>query len=440
MDHRWSTEILEEIDSSRDELVELLRQLVSFPSVTGQEGDIQAYIAERLRAEGLEVDAWEPNLEELQEHPAFVPSPQGFDGRPNVVGRWPGTGGGRSLLLNGHVDVIPPGPSGAWTGGPWSGAIEGTRMYGRGTSDMKSGLAAMIVSVTALRRLGYQPRGDLTLEFTVDEEATGNGTLACVLRGHRADAGICCETSSLEVQPACIGRIWFTTEVPGRSAGIQRSWEGVNAIEKGYEIVESIAAFGDQRIASCSHPLYPEVRSSIPCMVCTFEAGSFPSAFPDHCVLRGSIATLPGEETNVVKAAFLRHIETRCNEDPWLSRHPAQTRFDGYCGDPAEIDPNHPIVRTLQAQFETATGRQPSITGRQGAADTRYLIRYGGTPTVIFGPGNTSQMHAANEWVDIEDLVTATKALALTVTDWCGNGAAGDGRANPAPGGEAGRG
>jgi acetylornithine deacetylase len=440
MNPRWNTAILEEIDSSRDALVELLRQLVSFPSVTGREGDIQAFIAEWLRTEGIEIDVWEPDLTELQGHPAFVPSPQDFDGRPNVVGRWPGTGGGQSLLLNGHVDVIPPGVSGAWTGGPWSGVIEGTRMYGRGTSDMKSGLAAMLTAVAALRRLGFRPRGDLTLEFTVDEEATGNGTLACVLRGYRADAGICCETSSLEVQPACIGRIWFTTEVPGRSAGIQRSWEGVNAIEKGHEIVKSIAAFGDQRIASCSHPLYPEVRSSIPCMVCVFEAGTFPSAFPDRCMLRGSIATLPGEETDVVKAQFVQHIEARCSEDPWLDEHPARTRFDGYCGDPAEIDPSHPIVQTLQAQFEAATGRPPSITGRQGAADTRYLIRYGDTPTVIFGPGNTSQMHASNEWVDLEDLLTATKVLALTVADWCGAGVAEESRANPSPREDAGRG
>jgi len=421
MNPRQSAAILKQIDSSRDELVELLQRLISFPSVTGKEGDIQAFIADRLRDEQLDVDVWEPDLAELQEHPSFVASPQDFDGRPNVVGRWAGTGGGgRSLLLNGHVDVIPPGQEEAWTGGAWSGAIEGSRMYGRGTSDMKSGLAAMIVAVSTLRRCGLRPRADVTLEFTVDEEETGNGTLACVLRGYRADAGICCETSSLEVQPACIGRIWFTTEIQGRSAGIQRSWEGVNAIEKGYRIVESIARFGDQRIASSSHPLYPDVRSSIPCMVCVFEAGSFPSAFPDRCVLQGSIATLPGEETDIVKERFVDHIEAQCAEDPWLSTHLPQTRFDGYCGDPAEIDPGHPIVRALQKQLESVTGRSARITGRQGAADTRYLIRYGGTPTVIFGPGDTSQMHAANESVDLEDLVTATKALALTVADWCG--------------------
>jgi len=412
--------ILTEVETSRDELVSLLQQLVSFPSVTGQEGEIQQFIAVYLKKLGLDVDVWEPDLAQLETHPAYVPSSQGFEGRPNVVGRWRGTAGGKSLLLNGHVDVIPPGPNAAWTSDPWSGRIEGRRMYGRGTSDMKSGLAAMMMAVQCLKRVGLRPRGDVTLEFTVDEEATGNGTLACVMRGYRADAGICCETSSLEIQPACIGRIWFTIEVIGRSAGIQRSWEGVNAIDKGYAIAQAIAALGNARIARCSHPLYPDLRSSIPCMVCVFDAGTFPSAFPDRCVLRGSIATLPGEKTDTVKSTLKRHISSFCQQDPWLADHLPRVHYDGYCGDPAEIDPSHPIVQCVRKQFEAVADRPVSITGRQGAADTRYLIQYGETPTVIFGPGRTAQMHATDEWVDVEDLVTATKVLALSIVDWCG--------------------
>jgi acetylornithine deacetylase len=155
-------------------------------------------------------------------------------------------------------------------------------------------------------------------------------------------------------------------------------------------------------------------------MVGVFQSGSFPSAFPDVCLLKGSLATLPGEDTKKVKAAFVEHILTFAGTDSWLKDHPPEVTFKGYCGDPAEISPDHPIVTTLSGKFRQIMGRPPEITGRQGAADIRYLIQYGQTPTVIFGPGRTEQMHANNEWMEVDDLIAATKILALTIMDWCG--------------------
>lgn len=412
--------IVQWIEDNEGNIVRFLKDLVSFPSVTGQELEIQRFIAAKLKTLGLRIDMWEPDIEVLKNHPAYLPSEGGYKDRPNVVGLYKGTGNGRSLLLNGHVDVIPPGPEEAWVHPPWGGEVEGQRLYGRGASDMKSGLAAMTMAMEALIQVGIKLKGDVILESTVDEEATGNGTLACVMKGYRADAGICCETSSLHVQPACIGRIWFEILVRGKPAGIQRRYEGVNAIEKGYQVVQAVSKLEEERIDRLSHPLYPDKRGSLPCMVGVFQAGSFPSAFPDTCLLKGSIATLPGEETAEVKDAFVEHIRKFAMTDPWLREHLPEVRFVGYCGDPAEIAPDHPIVTTLSARFREVLGRAPQITGRQGAADTRYLIKYGQTPTVIFGPGMTEQMHANNEWVDLRDLLSATKILALTILDWCG--------------------
>jgi acetylornithine deacetylase len=285
---------------------------------------------------------------------------------------------------------------------------------------MKSGLAAMTMALDTLIQMDVRLEGDVILEYTVDEELSGNGTLACVMKGYQADAGICCETSSLHVQPACIGRIWFEIAVLGKPAGIQRRWEGVNAIEKGYEVVKAVANLEAMRINELSHPLYPDNLSSIPCMVGMFESGSFPSAFPDVCTLRGSIASLPGEETEDVKQSFIDHINNFTKTDPWLKDHPPEVKFVGYCGDSAEIPQDHPIVMTVSENLKSVTGKEPDITGRQGAADTRYLIKYAQTPTVIFGPGLTEQMHATNEWVNINDVITATKTLALTIMKWCG--------------------
>jgi acetylornithine deacetylase len=419
MDTKRREEILQRIDGGKEEIIEFLQKLVSIPSVTGDELAIQEFIATKLKRMGLSVDMWDPDQEELKRHPAYVPVEGKYDKRPNVVGFYKGTGGGRSLLLNGHVDVIPPGPPTSWQYGPFAAEIHDNRLYGRGASDMKSGLAAMTMAMEFVLGADLRPRGDVILEYVMDEELSGNGTLACVLRGYSADAGICCETSSLHVQPACIGRVWWDITVRGKPAGIQRRFEGVNAIEKGYEIVKAVSNFEAIRIHQLSHPLYPDRLSSLPCMVGMFQAGTFPSAFPDVSNLKGSFATLPGEDTDKVKRDFVDHIRTFASTDPWLRDHPPEVKFFGYCGDSAEIAPDHPMVKALSRNFEAVTGKTPAVTGRQGAADIRYLIKYGKTPTVIFGPGATEQMHANNEWVDLDDVVIAIKTLTLTILEWC---------------------
>ncbi len=412
-------EILEQVEASKEETIEFLRELLAFPSVTGNEGQIQAFIADALGKMGQQVDVWEPDLEELKKHPGYVPVTAGYKDRPNVVGVHKGSGEGRSLLFNGHVDVIPVEPLSAWDRNPW-GEVEGERVYGRGSSDMKSGLASVTMALKAVLDLGVHLKGDVISEYVVDEELSGNGTLACILRGYKADGGISCETSSLNVQPACIGRIWFEIEIRGKPAGIQRRWEGVNAIEKGYQVMKAVTALEEKRISELNHPLYPDSREALPCMVGMFHAGSFPSAFPDTCLLEGSLATLPGEDSAAIKQDFKEYILDFSRSDDWLKDHPPEIRFKGYFAEPSEISVSEPIVEAVQKNFTEVTRAKPVISGRMGAADTRFLNRYGDTPTVIFGPGLTEQMHAMNEWVKEDDVITATKVLALTILDWCG--------------------
>jgi acetylornithine deacetylase len=408
------------IDRERDDIIGFLQQLIRIPSVTGEEGKIQRFIAGYLKEMDVPTDVWQPDLDALRLHPAYVEVSRDYKGRPNVVGRLRGSGGGKSLLFNGHVDVIPAGAPESWKHDPWSGEAADGRLYGRGAADMKSGLAAMTMAVKSILQSGVRLKGDVILEYTVDEELSGNGTLACVIRGYKADAGICCETSSMRVQPGSIGRIWFEIKVRGKAAGIQRRWEGVNAIDKGYRVTQAVADFERLRVERLSHPLYPEIRGAIPCMVGVFESGSYHSAFPDTCLLKGSMATVPGEDSKAVKAEFVRFITDRVSDDPWLKEHPPEVAFVGYFAEPSEISPQSPIVQLLCRKFTEITGERPVISGREGAADIRFLNRYANTPTVIFGPGMTEQMHANNEWASVEDLIRATRILAVTVLEWCG--------------------
>jgi acetylornithine deacetylase len=407
------------IDRQKDEVVAFLRELVRIPSVTGEEGPIQQFIAGRLKEMGLTVDVFEPDLASLRKHPAFVEVSRGYIGRPNVVGLLKGAGGGKSLLFNGHVDVIPAGAPESWQHASWSGDLADGRIYGRGASDMKAGLAAMTMAVKAIRESGIRLRGDVILEYTVDEELSGNGTLACVMKGYKADGGICCETSSMRVQPGSIGRIWFEIKVKGKAAGIQRRWEGVNAIEKGYRVTQAVSDFERVRVERLSHPLYPDIRGAIPCMVGVFESGSYHSAFPDSCLLKGSMATVPGEDSGAVKKEFVEFIRAKVADDSWLKDHPPEVIFTGYFAEPSAIPVDSPIVRALCRKFTEVTGQEPVISGREGAADIRFMNRYGETPTVIFGPGMTEQMHANNEWANIDDLIQATKIISQTILEWC---------------------
>ena len=412
--------ILDTIDANRDKAIKFLQAMVAIPSVTGDEGKIQAFLADYLKKLELDVDMWESNWDELKKHPGYIPVEQGYKGRPNIVATWKGVGGGRSLLLNGHTDVIPVGNGEGWSDNPWSAKVRDGRIYGRGSCDMKSGVASHILAVELLKAAGIKLKGDVLIDIVIDEEISGHGTLDTVIRGYKADAGISGETSGLAVQPACIGRIWFEIEILGKPAGIQRRYQGVSGIELGYKITKAVEALEAKRVATVKHPLYPKAIDALPCMIGAFHSGNFPSSFPATCLLKGSMATVPGEDHEGVKRSLVEHIANAAAEDPWMKDHPPKVRFVGYDAQASEIPVNHPIVQTVSKNYNEVTGRQPEISGRQGAADTRFLNLYGNTPTVIFGPGSTAVMHADDEYVSIDDYVAAIKVMALSIYDWCG--------------------
>jgi acetylornithine deacetylase len=412
--------VLAKIDENKDHAISLLRDMITIPSVTGDEARIQKFLSDYMTKIGLDVDMWETNWEELKKHPGYRPVDRGYEGRPNIVATWKGTGGGRSLLLNGHTDVIPVGNGEGWSDNPWSASIKDGRIYGRGSADMKSGVASHIMAVECLKAAGVKLKGDVLINVVIDEEVSGHGTLDTVIRGYKADAGISGETSDLAVQPACIGRIWFEIEIHGKPAGIQQRYEGVSGIELGYKITKAVEALEAKRVATVKHPLYPSAIDSLPCIIGSFQAGNYPSAFPANCLLKGSIGTVPGEDHEGVKQSLVDQVARAAAEDPWMKLHPPKVRFVGYDAQASEIDQHHPIVETVCKNYKEISGRDPQISGRQGAADTRFLNLYANTPTVIFGPGSTAVMHSDDEYVSIEDYLTAIKVMALSIYDWCG--------------------
>jgi acetylornithine deacetylase len=419
MNNSLKKKIKNEVEQRAGEVVMFLQQLIRINSQTGKEKQIQEFLADNLGDIGLKVDKFIPEIELLKRQPGYVPIEVNFENRPNVVGIMEGTGGGKSLILNGHVDTITAEPIDAWDPAPFSGELREGKIFGRGASDMKSGIAAMTMAVKILKQMKLTMRGSVTLEYVVDEEITGYGTLACIARGYRADAGICCESSDLCIQPACIGRLWFYIDVIGKTSGISNKWESVSPIEKALKIVEAVNDLEKMRIEDLDHPLFPDKKGALPCTVCVFNSGTYPSAIPEKARLEGSMGTMPYETVEEVREQLIGQIRRVAEADPWMRHHPPQVSFRPTGGYGAEIPVEHPIVKTLKQAFQETTGMAPTVSGRMGGSDTKYLIPYGNIPTVIFGPGSTAQMHATNENVTIENLMVAVETIALAIYDWC---------------------
>jgi len=418
------------IDAKQKDIAAFLQDIIKIPSVnvTGKEKKCQEFIGSKFNELGLKVDMWEPNWEEVKKHPAYVPVEEwyseykGFKNRPIVVGVHKGSGKGRSLLFNGHIDVVSPGLVGDWTKDPWSGELENGRIYGRGTADMKAGVVAMISALEAVLETGITLKGDVILESVLDEESGGNGTIACLQRGYKADAGIFTEPSELEIVIAHTGHQMFKIEVEGKASHIGFKDEGVDAILKAQKIMEKVYEWEQARCKiGLQHPLYKRwSHGGCAVVIGECQGGEYITSTARKCVLKGLYQTLPGEDVKGKLNNELKEVVNCCNYlDPWLRKHPAKFTPFGMWYEGAEISSDNPIVTTLSKAFYEVLQKNPIFTGMPTGCDMRIYTNRGDTPSFIFGPGSIRCAHSVDEYVKVEELIKATKVLAITILKWC---------------------
>jgi acetylornithine deacetylase len=425
------------IESNSDDLVELVRSLVRFDTTsvdlspgsahtTNQETDLQAYVGERLAAIGAEVDQWEPDAAEFADHP-MMPPWHHWRGRPLTVGTIRGSGDGRSLIVNGHIDVVDAGERSRWTSPPFEADVRDDRIYGRGAVDMKGGVGAALFALEALHACSVRLAGDLVFETVPDEETCAMGTVAAIARGYRADAGLVPEPTRLNLWLAARGLLHGTLTVAGRSAHAEmnqphwREGGGVNAIQKAAAVLagldrlsESWASRPDKR-----HPLLgtPSVN---PTMV---SGGSFISNVPERCDVAFNTTYLPGDADehgygSRPRSEIEQAVADVAAADDWLAEHPpGWSWYTDY--PPSEIDPDSPIVAVAQE-----AGRDLGLDVRPEGIDTTYdgalLTLFATTPSPALGPGDLTRAHAPDEWVGIDELVVGTKLYARAISLWCG--------------------
>ncbi|MEV0183919.1 ArgE/DapE family deacylase [Streptomyces sp. NPDC050625] len=394
-----------------------LLELLAIPSVTGSaaESEIQHHLAGRLERLGLDVDLWSMDLPELLADPDFpgmeVPRTEAW----GLVGHTAGGDDGPTLVLQGHVDVVPPGDPAAWQGDPFVPRVTGDVVHGRGACDMKAGLVAHLAALAAVRAAGVRLRGRVAVHFVVGEEDGGIGAFGTLRRGHRGDACVITEPTAGTLITANAGALTFRVAVPGKAAHASSRDAGVSAIDAYVPLHAALARLEAARNTD-PDPLMAEYPIPYALSVGTVRSGDWASSVPDLLVAEGRLGVRLDEDPAHARAELERCVAEACAADPWLRDHPATVTWPGGRFASGRLSQGHPLRDTVRDACTDANGwaSRPRERGAPYGSDLR-LYAGAGIPTLQFGPEDVRVAHSAEERVSLSEVVGVARALVLTV-------------------------
>ncbi|WAZ23314.1 ArgE/DapE family deacylase [Streptomyces cinnabarinus] len=388
-----------------------LLELIAVPSVTGSaaESELQHLLARRLELLDLDVDLWSMGLDALRADPDFPGSEAPRDEAWGLVGT-AGDGDGPTLILQGHVDVVPPGDLAAWDGDPFVPRVTGDLVHGRGACDMKAGLVAHLAALAAIRAAGVRLRGRVAVHFVVGEEDGGIGAFGTLRRGYRGDACVIAEPTGGSVITANAGALTFRIAVPGKSAHGSSREQGVSAIDAYLPLHAALARLEAERNRDPA-PLMAEHPIPYGLSVGTVRAGDWASSVPDLLVAEGRLGVRLGEEPADARAEFGRCVAEACADDPWLREHPAVVTWPGGQFASGALPDGHPLADLVREARSDAVGdgRLP-VRGATYGSDLR-LYSGAGIPTLQYGPGDIQVAHSARERVSVREVVDVARTL-----------------------------
>ena len=401
-----------DVRSLTDDLVGLIR----IQSITGTEEAVARDAAERARAAGLDVDLRWEDPAVIRSDPAWPGEETDRAALPLVIGRL-GRSGGRRVVLSGHIDVVPPGDPATWTADPWGAEIRDGRLYGRGACDMKGGVASILGAVRGLVASGVVERlaGELVVAFVPGEEDGGQGTLAAIRAGVTGDLAIITEPSNLDIVVAHAGAITFRLTVPGRAAHASQRREGVSALDNLYLVLRALEADETARNAAETEPLMTALGLPYPTIVGIVSGGEWASTVLDRVVADGRYGVRLGQSPAGAAADLRRAVDAANACDPFLREHPATVEIVGGQFGSGSVPADHPLPMGLADDAEAITGRRPALLGQPYGADMRLFINEGGTPCVMYGPGDVRVAHSADEHVPLGEVEECARVLAAWV-------------------------
>ena len=387
--------------------------LVGERSVTGSEGGAQTKFAALVRRLSLDVDMWCPVRDDVSGHRSFCDDGLPLGDRPVVVCQWGNDPRRPTLTLNGHVDVVPEGDVSQWSHPPWEGTVADARVYGRGSCDMKGGLVAAVLAIAALQRTGVDPAVNVMLQSVIGEESGGVGTLAALQRGYDGDAAIILEPTNMAICPVSAGAASFRLHVGGRAAHAAFRRDGISALTLFAGLLPAIEAFETSRHRGFRHAAFPDGALVAPISVGKVNTGDWPSTVPDSLVAEGRLGVLPGEEIADARAAFEQCIATAARGGDWNQvGSPAIEWFEGQF-EAASTELDAELVTMLGRAHAHVAGEAPQVRGVPYGSDLRLFTNDAEVPAVLYGPGDPSVAHAADEFVPIEQVRDVAKVMAL---------------------------
>jgi acetylornithine deacetylase len=412
-------ELADVVAAGEPEMLDFLSRLVEAPTTLGNEEPGQVLVEEAFRdLLGLEPVSVPLDAELLRSHPLAAPFTWDVSGKRNVVADWPSAGaGGRSLVVNCHVDVVGPASARSWRTPPFTAHRDGDWLYGRGSGDMKAGLAAMVGAVLGLRRLGLAPLAPVQLQSVVEEECGGNGAVQCVVSGLRPDAVVIPEPYPGFVTTAQVGVLWFQVDIAGSPAHVADAQDGVNAIDAGFAVVQELRKL-EEELNESPPPPFDAFEHPINFNVGVVSGGDWASTVAAECSLSCRIALYPGTSVDEMKRRVEEAVARTARSSAYLEEHPPTVRYGGFAGEGTLIPDDEPIVVALRSAYESLTG-SPAATGPTTATTDARAFIGAGIPTACIGP-RAEHIHGVDERVYLPSVVQTAQVLALLVRDWCG--------------------
>ncbi|MGG5886100.1 ArgE/DapE family deacylase [Falsiroseomonas sp. HC035] len=409
------------VDAAFDQQTTFLQDLVRFPSLRGREAPLQDWMARQLAQRGYAVDRF--SLAEVPDHPKAAPM---VDADPAasiqvVAAHRPAQPTGRSLILQGHIDVVPEGPHEMWTHPPYAATIRDGWLYGRGAHDMKAGVAAMVFAMDAIRAAGLEPAADVYLQTVTEEESTGNGALATLARGYRADAALIPEPTGHTITRAQTGTIWFRLKVRGVPVHVMVAQDGSNAIMSAYALIQALYAHTKSlNAAGRDNAWYGgQVQDPIKFNPGIIRGGDWASSTPAWCEVDCRIGLLPGTTPEQAMAGVEAAVKAAAKGDAFLANNPPEITFHGFQTDPYVLEPGSEAEAVLAAAHAAVHGGEMPARLSTAVNDTRYYGLYFAIPGLCYGPKG-EMAHGFDERTSLEDLRTCTLTIAAFIADWCG--------------------
>lgn len=397
-------------------LVDDLRALITIPSITGSEERVAAWAAEALRGLGMRVEVVRPDLIAHRSDPAWPGEEMARTSLPVVIGRAGGDEVPR-VILSGHLDVVPPGDPTTWTADPWGAEIRDGAMFGRGACDMKGGVAAILAAVRGLRDAGELEllHGELMVVLVPSEEDGGQGTLAAIRAGATANLAIITEPTNLDVVVAHAGAITFQLTVPGRAAHASQRREGISALDNLFTLSQALLADETRRNVAETDPLMTALGLPYPTIIGIVSGGEWASTVLDRVVADGRYGVRLGQSPAAAADELRTCIAEACAADPFLREHPASVDITGGQFGSARVPSDHPLPVGLADAAEVVLGRRPALLGEPYGADMQMFVNHGGTPCVMFGPGDVRVAHSADEHVALDEVEACARVLVAWV-------------------------